>query len=377
MEDLYSVLGISKNASESELKKAYRKKAHEFHPDKNPGIVEAEKKFKAVQEAYEVLSDPQKKAHYDRYGSTKETGGFGGFGGGGGGGGRGFDFNEFSGFADIFENFFGENAYGGARKNKKAGPVNGNDIETEIDLKFEESIFGVEKYLEITKPEICSRCTGSGSEPGTSAKKCPECMGQGHVRVVKNTILGQMSSVHSCPSCHGAGEIPEKICKECNGDMRTRQTATVAVKVPKGIEDGTTIRLKGKGSAGYRGGRHGDLFVHVRVNAHKKFVRKGINIHSSEDIHLLQAVLGAGIKVDTINGKVDLKIPSGIQNGTVLTIKGKGSPSLKSDKVGDHLVTINVKVPEKLSRKERELYETLAKESGVDVKSDGFLGGIF
>lgn len=375
MEELYSVLGVSKNAGEAEIKKAYRKKAQELHPDKNPNNKEAEKKFKAVQEAYEVLSDPQKRANYDRFGSN--GGPQGGFNGSTGGfGGAGFNPNDFAGFADIFESFFGENIYGGARA-KKAGPVNGNDIETQIEIKFEEAIFGGEKYLEISKPETCSRCKGKGNEPSTAIRKCHECNGQGQIRVTRQTMLGKMSSVHLCPTCRGTGEIPEKVCGECRGQMRSKQTEEVVVKIPKGIEDGTTIRLKEKGSAGIRGGKHGDLFVHIRVSPNKKFERRGPNLHSSEDIHVLQAVLGANIKVETVHGKVDLKIPAGIQSGTELTIKGKGAPSIRSDKMGDHIVKINVKIPEKLSKKEREIYEGLAKESGVNVKPEGFLGNLF
>ncbi|MBI4127232.1 molecular chaperone DnaJ [Candidatus Peregrinibacteria bacterium] len=369
MEDLYSTLGVAKNASDSEIKKAYRKKAQEYHPDKNPGNKEAEKKFKAVQGAYEVLSDPQKRGNYDRGGFTDgQQGGFSGAGG--------FNPNDFAGFADIFESFFGENIYGGS-KAKKTGPVNGNDIETQIEIKFEEAIFGTEKYLEITKPEVCPHCAGKGNEPGTAVHKCRECNGQGQVRVTRQTMLGRMSSVHLCPSCQGTGDIPEKVCGTCRGQMRIKQSEEITVKVPKGIEDGTTIRLKEKGSAGIRGGKHGDLFVNIRVAPNKKFDRRGSNIHSSENIHVLQAVLGANVKVDTVHGKVDLKIPAGIQSGTELSIKGKGAPSIRSDKTGDHVVKINVKIPEKMSGREKDMYEELAKESGVNVKPEGLLNNLF
>ncbi len=377
MDDLYSTLGVGKGATEGEIKKAYRKKAQEFHPDKNPNNKEAEKKFKSVQEAYEILSDPQKRANYDRFGSAgasqrgAQGGGFG-FNGAQGG----FNPNDFAGFADIFESFFGENMRG-EEQTAKAGPIRGNDIQVQVDIKFEEAIFGVEKYLEITKPETCKKCAGKGNEPGTSVKKCGQCNGQGQVRVTRQTILGKMSSVHLCPTCQGTGEIPEKLCIECRGQMRTKQTEEVTVKIPKGIEDGTSIKIKEKGSAGVRGGKHGDLYVHVRVFAHKKFLRDGPNIHSSEDIHVLQAILGANIKVETVHGKVDLKIPAGIQSGTELSIKGKGAPNIRSDKMGDHILKVNVKIPEKLTKKERELFENLAKESKVNVKSEGFFDGIF
>lgn len=369
MQDYYSILGVDKGASEADLKKAYRKKAHEFHPDKNPGNTEAEKKFKEVQEAYDVLSNPQKRSRYDQFGSAGPEMNFGGAGG--------FDMGDLGGFADIFESFFGQGMGGSSAKAKKAGPVRGSDIETVIEIKFEEAVFGTDKLLEVLKPETCKRCEGKGNEPGTSIKRCPECNGQGQVRVTRQTILGQISSVHMCPSCHGAGELPEKLCKECSGQMRTKQRQEIKVKVPAGIEDGTTIRLKEKGSAGIRGGKHGDLFIHIRVLPHKKFKRTGTDIYSEETIHVLEAILGSIVKVDTIHGKVDLKIPAGTQSGTTLTIKGKGSPSVKSDKQGDHFVNIKVKVPEKLSRKEKDLYEQVANESRVQIKNEGFFGNLF
>lgn len=374
MTDFYSVLGVEKNATESDIKRAYRKKAHEYHPDKNPGDKASEAKFKEVQEAYDVLSNPQKRSQYDQYGSV---GGSGGFPGGGfGGGGAGFDPNQFGGFADIFESFFGEGfGGGGGRKGKKAGPTRGKDIETELHIKFEEAVFGTTKHLEITKPEVCDHCEGKGNEPGSTIKTCSECNGQGQVRSTRQTILGAISSVHVCPHCQGRGEVPDKMCTKCNGQTRIRKSVEVDVNIPKGIEDGTTIRLKGKGSAGALGGEYGDLFLHISVAEHPKFSREGKTIYSAETIPLVQAVLGATIKVDTIHGKESLKVPAGTQDGTVLTIKGKGSPSLKSDALGDHKVTLHLKVPEKLTKKEKELYEQLAGEAGVEVNKGGF--GLF
>lgn len=375
MNDFYSTLGLEKNANDADIKRAYRKKAQEYHPDKNPGNTEAEKKFKQVQEAYEVLSDKQKRSQYDQFGSA---------GNGAGGSGyyqqsaQGFDPNQFGGFADIFESFFGQGGGfggGGAGRSKKKGPTPGKDIETEIQIKFEEAVFGVSKHLEITKPEVCEHCKGAGNEPGTSVKSCGQCGGQGQVRSTRQTILGAISSVHLCPQCQGRGEIPDQICKKCNGQTRVKTTQEVSVQIPKGIEDGTTVKLKGKGAAGTFGGAHGDLYLHISVAPHPKFSREERTIFSTETIPLVQAVMGATIKVDTIHGKESLKIPAGTQDGTELTLKGKGSPSLRSDSLGDHKVTIRVKVPEKLSRKERELYEQLAKEAGVEVNKGGF--GLF
>ncbi len=373
MNDFYSTLGLEKTANDADIKRAYRKKAQEYHPDKNPGNAESEKKFKAVQEAYEVLSDQQKRSQYDQFGSA----------GSGAGGGyyqqsaQGFDPNQFGGFADIFESFFGQGGGfgGGTGRSKKKGPTPGKDIETEIQIKFEEAVFGVSKHLEITKPEVCEHCKGAGNEPGTSVKSCGQCNGQGQVRSTRQTILGAISSVHLCPQCQGRGEIPDQICTKCNGQTRVKTTQEVSVQIPKGIEDGTTVKLKGKGAAGTFGGAHGDLYLHISVAPHPKFSREERTIFSTEAIPLVQAVMGATIKVDTIHGKESLKIPAGTQDGTELTLKGKGSPSLRSDTLGDHKVTIHVKIPEKLSRKERELYEQLAKEAGVEVNKGGF--GLF
>ncbi len=364
MNDFYSVLGVEKNATESDIKRAYRKKAQQYHPDKNPGNKEAEAKFKEVQQAYDVLGDSQKRSQYDQYGSVGDNG----FPGGG----AGFNPNDFGGFADIFESFFGQGFGGGGRSPKKPGPTRGKDIETELTVKFEEAVFGTTKHLEITKPEVCDHCSGKGSEPGTTVKTCPQCNGQGQVRSTRQTILGAISSVHVCPQCQGRGEIPDKMCTKCNGQTRIRKSMEVDVNIPKGIEDGTTIRLKGKGAAGLMGGEYGDLFLHISVAPHPKFSREGKTIYSSELIPLVQAVLGATIKVDTIHGKENLKIPAGTQDGTVLTIKGKGSPSLKSDSLGDHKVTLHLKIPEKLTKKERELYEQLASEGGNEVNKGGW-----
>ena len=366
MSDFYSVLGVEKNATESDIKRAYRKKAQQYHPDKNPGNKEAEAKFKEVQTAYDVLGDSQKRSQYDQFGSV---GGGGGFPGGA----AGFDPNQFGGFADIFESFFGEGfgGFGGGGK-KKAGPMRGKDVETELKIKFEEAVFGTTKHLEITKPEVCDRCEGKGAEPGATIKTCPQCNGQGQVRSTRQTILGAISSVHVCPQCQGRGELPDQMCTKCSGQTRIRKSSEVDVTVPKGIEDGTTIRLKGKGAAGVLGGEYGDLFLHITVATHPKFSREAKTIYSNETIPLVQAVLGATIKVDTIHGKESLKVPAGTQDGTVLTIKGKGAPSLKSESLGDHKVTLHLKVPEKLTKKERELYEALAESMGVDVSKGGW-----
>lgn len=373
MADYYSVLGIGKEASDADIKKAYRRKAQEFHPDKNPGNKDAEQKFKEVQEAYEVLSDPQKRAGFDRFGTAGASGaGPQGFGGGG------FDPNGFGNFADIFESFFGGGGFdgfnGGRGGSRRKGPERGRDIETSITIKFEEAVFGTVKHLEVTKPQQCPHCQGKGAEPGSKITTCAQCHGQGQVRVTRQSMLGSISSVQVCSQCEGRGETPEKVCSVCKGQTRVKLAEEIEVTIPKGIEDGTTIRLKGRGAAGVLGGEYGDLFLHIQVSAHPKFSRDGKTIYSTETIPLLQAVLGANVKIDTIHGKVSLKIPAGTQPGSEFSLKGKGAPSLKSDAMGDHKVTVHIKVPEKLSKKEKELYEQLAEAAGLDVNK-GF--GLF
>lgn len=367
MSDFYSTLGVEKTASDADIKRAYRKMAQQYHPDKNKGDKAAETKFKEVQEAYEVLSDKQKRSNYDQYGSAQ-----GPFGGGGAGA-AGFNPNDFGGFADIFESFFGGGAggFGGQQSPKKAGPMRGSDIETEIQVQFEEAIFGATKHLELTKPERCADCKGSGAEPGSKIVECGHCHGSGQIRSTRQTILGQISSVHVCPQCQGRGEIPEKTCGKCGGQTRIKETTEISVNIPKGIEDGTRIRLQGKGSAGILGGPYGDLFLLVRVADHPKFHREGHTIYSREDIHLLQGVLGATVTVDTIHGKAELKIPAGTQSGTEFTLKSKGAPTLRSETLGDHKVTIQVRTPKKLTKREKELYTDLADEAGVDVNKGG------
>jgi molecular chaperone DnaJ len=375
MDNPYQQLGVDKNASDTDIKKAYRKKAQEHHPDRNPGNKESETQFKKIQEAYEVLSDRQKRAHYDRFGSANPGGP--GFGGGGGAqGGVNFDPSQFDGFADIFENFFGGFGFQGQGPQGNGGAPaaqKGRDIEVEIEVKFEEAVFGTTKHLEINKPEVCADCGGNGAEKGSALHKCTDCNGQGKVRVSRQTILGAISSIQTCGKCQGRGEVTEKNCQKCSGEGRVRQKSEMSVNIPKGIEDGTTIRLSGKGAAGSHGGGYGDLFLHVRVAEHPQFKREGQSIYSTKHIHLLQAVLGANLKVDTIHGKEDLKLSAGIQNGAVFTLKGKGAPSLRSERFGDHYVTIVVDTPSKLSKTEKDLYAQLARESKVDVQESGWL----
>jgi molecular chaperone DnaJ len=366
--DLYSILGVERSASDAELKKAYRKLAQKYHPDVNKDNEEAEKKFKEINMAYEILSDKQKRAQYDQFGSTGGPGG-GGFGGGFGG----FDPSQFSGdsgFADIFETFFGGAHPGGGRSRGPRGPQTGGDIETTLSLSLEESAFGTDKTLEINKADACPHCDGKGAEPGSSIVDCVDCQGTGQVRSVRQTILGNMQTVRTCSRCHGEGQVPEKPCTTCHGTMRTRQRQNLTVKIPAGVENGATIRLKGKGEAGIRGGGYGDLYLHIRVTPHKSFLRKGYDIHSEIELHVLQAILGDKINVETLHGPISLKIPSGTQNGHTFKLKQKGVQHMRGSGQGDHYVTVKVMIPTKLSKEEKVLYDQLTTASGLDLDPD-------
>lgn len=371
--DYYQTLGIDKKASEQDIKKAYRKLAQQYHPDKNKGDEAANARFKEINEAYEVLSDKQKRATYDQFGSAGANFGQGFSGNGQGFGGFGFDMNDFGGgassFSDIFETFFGGGAPRGARK-PKTGARRGNDIEATIELTFEESVFGTEKELQVTKPETCDRCAGQTVEPGSKLISCITCQGTGEVRSVRHTILGQINTSQVCANCHGQGQVPEKVCTQCHGTGRVRKTEKIRVKIPAGVDEGAVIRLTEKGEAGVKGGKHGDMYAHIRVQRSAKFIRDGFDIHTEEKIHLLQAVLGAEIEINTIHEKMTLKIPHGTQSGKVFKIKDKGIVKLNGVGNGDHYVKVIVEIPEKITKKEKAIYEELAKEGNIEVKPD-------
>lgn len=355
--DYYEVLGVAKSASEDEIKKAFRKLAVKYHPDKEGGD---EAKFKEINEAYEVLKDKQKRQRYDQFGHA----GVGGASGGGAGGfqgnpfegfdfgGQGMQFDFGGGLGDIFGQFFGGAA--GAQQNQ--GPRRGRDVETSITLTFEEAIFGVEKTINLTLNDECDHCGGTGAEPGTGMKTCPDCKGAGQQTRVMNSIFGQIQQAVTCPTCHGKGKIPEKNCSVCGGKGTMRQSREIKVKIPAGVDDGATIRLREHGEA-VQGGSKGDLYVHIRVKAHKKFTREGNIILSFEHISMVDAALGTEIDVDTVDGKVRMKIPAGTQNGTDFKLSGHGVPSLRSESRGPHIVGIIVDTPTKLTKKQKELLE--------------------
>ncbi len=351
--DYYEVLGVSKTASADEIKKAFRKLAVKYHPDKDGGD---EAKFKEVNEAYEVLKDAQKRQRYDQFGHAGVGGSSGGGYSGGnpfeGFNGQGFEFNfGDGGLGDIFGQFFG-----GGQQSR--GPVRGRDVETQIQLTFEEAIFGVERDMAFDMEDECSHCHGTTVEPGHELKVCPTCHGAGQQTRVMNTMFGAIQQAVTCETCNGRGKVPEKVCTVCHGRGTERRKQTITLKVPAGIDDGATIRLKERGEATANGPK-GDLYVHVRVKAHKKFTREGDLILSEQHIDMVDAALGTEIDVETVDGKVRMKVPAGTQSGTDFKLSGHGVPHLRSDRRGAHIVQIIVDTPTKLSKKQKELLESM------------------
>jgi molecular chaperone DnaJ len=353
--DYYEILGVSKSASADEVKKAFRKAAVKYHPDKGGDEV----KFKEVNEAYEVLKDQQKRQRYDQFGHAgvggDPSGGAGGFPGGGnpfgGFGGQNvhFDFGD-GGLGDIFGQFFG----GGQQR--QSGPKRGSDVETSVNLTFEQAVFGVEEKIELTMEDECSHCHGSTVEPGHSMKTCPTCKGAGQQTRVMNTIFGQIQQAVTCETCRGTGKVPEQVCSVCKGKGTERRKQSITLKIPAGIDDGATIRLRERGEA-IGGGARGDLYVNIRVKPHKKFTREGDIILSEEHIGMVEAALGTEIEVDTVDGTVTMKVPAGTQSGTDFKLANHGVPHLRGNSRGAHIVSVVVDTPTKLSKKQRELLE--------------------
>lgn len=357
--DYYDVLGVSKSASADEIKKAYRRLAVKYHPDKEGGD---EAKFKELGEAYEVLKDPSKRQRYDQFGHAGVGGGpaghaggpnpFEGFGSFGGFGAENiqFDFGD-GGLGDIFGQFFGGNS-GGRRQQQKRG----RDVETAVTLDFEEAVFGAEKNLSLTMDEPCSHCQGSRVEPGHGMKTCPTCKGAGQQTRTMNTMFGQIQQAVVCPTCEGDGKVPEKVCTVCHGKGTVRGDETIKVKIPAGIDDGTTIRLKERGEA-IAGGPRGDLYVRIRVKPHKKFTREGDAILSEEQIDMIDAALGTEIDVETVDGPIRMKIPAGTQSGTNFRLSDRGVPHIGAKARGAHIVNVVVNTPTKLTKKQKELLQ--------------------
>lgn len=366
--DYYEVLGVNKNATDDELKKAYRKLAKKYHPDANPdNKQEAEAKFKEVNEAYEVLSDSQKRKMYDQFGTADPQGFGGGQGPFGQGGyysytGSGFDgFGDFGDLGDIFSSFFG-GGFGGKNRRQSNGPRKGADLNLYMDITFEEAFLGVEKEVLVTRNEPCSNCHGTGAKPGTNSMKCPECNGTGQVRQVQNTILGQMQTTRTCSACHGTGEIIKEPCEACRGKGTVRKQPKIKIKIPAGIDDGQTVVLRGEGEPGQKGGPKGDLYITVRVKKHSIFTRKGSSVLCDIPITITQATLGAELEIPMVNGTKEVyKIPEGTQTGTKFTIRNKGFKSVNSNIQGDFIFTVIVQTPKRLSKEQRELLVKLAQ----------------
>lgn len=355
--DYYDILGIPKTASKQEIKSAYRKLAKEFHPDRNKAA-NAEQKFKEVQESYEILSDERKKAAYDKFGHA----GTQSFGGGGysdmGGFGGGFDMGDMGSINDIFEQFFGGGFGGFSTGGRGRGPrkSRGEDLEFNLKISFDESVFGTEKTIRYKRTVLCDSCKGTGAKGGTSMRTCADCNGAGQVRRVQQTILGNFQTVTPCATCQGTGSVIKEKCETCNGIGTITITADFKIKVPQGIPDGVTLRFKESGNAGSKGGLYGDLYINIEVEEHSELEKRGDDIYSDLEIDVSEAVLGVERKILTVRGEELIKIPAGTQPETVLKFSGKGAPRFKGSGSGDHYVKIIVKIPHKLNKKQRDLW---------------------
>ena len=377
--DYYEVLGLQKGASDDEIKKAFRKLAMKYHPDKNPGDKEAEEKFKEINEAYAVLSDPEQKSKYDRYGHAgvdpNAFQGFEGFGGfedifnmfGGAFGGGGFGGGGFGGFG----------GFGGQQRSRSAARK-GSDIQKQMTISFEDAAFGATKKIKLTKYVKCKTCGGTGASPGTSKKACPRCGGTGELRTQQQTPLGSFMSVSPCPDCGGSGQINESPCADCGGTGRVKDTVTITVNIPAGVDNDSVIPIRGQGEPGINGGPDGDLYIVLRVKDHKLFERKGTDLWLDIPISFEQAALGDEIIVPTLEEKIKYKVPAGTQPGTVFRLKGKGIKSLRSNRKGDLYVKVYLEVPTKLNKAQKKAIQEMGKSVGDECyqKKSGFMDSI-
>ena len=357
--DYYEVLGIQKGASEDEIKKAYKKLARKYHPDMNPGDKEAEEKFKEVNEANEVLSDPEKKTRYDQFGFAGVDPNYGA-GAGGGAYGGGFDFGD---LGDIFGSFFGGGFGGGQRRNPNA-PQRGESIRASVSVSFTEAAFGCEKSVTLERSEQCPTCKGNGCAPGTTPEICPDCHGTGTVQTRRQTPMGVFASNGPCRKCGGTGRLIHQPCPDCRGTGAVRKRKTIKINIPAGIDHGQTISLRGQGNAGKNGGPAGDLLITVMVQPHELFHRDGVDVFCEAPITFAQAVLGAELEIPTIDGKVKYSIPEGTQTGTVFRLKGKGIPVLNGRGRGDQYVTVTIETPRNLNKEQKEALRRFSETLG-------------
>lgn len=371
--DYYEILGVSKTATQDEIKKAYRSKAKQYHPDSNKGNEkEAEMKFKEVSEAYSILSDEQKRTQYDRFGADAVNGNYAGYGAG-----NGFDFSGFSGgfdidLEDILGSMFG-GGFGGFKQSKN-GPIKGSDLRYNMKLTFEEAVFGAKKEISITRNEKCTSCSGTGSKNGTETVTCDKCHGSGKIQAVQTTIMGTFSTVRTCDKCNGEGKIIKEPCEICGGTGNVKKAKKIEINIPAGIDDGQAISLTGQGDAGKRGGPNGDLFIVVSVLPHKVFTRKGKNIYFTAKIPFVKAVLGGNVQIPTLEGDTSFYIPEGTQPDTIFVLKNKGVPSRSGR--GNLEFKVQIEIPKKLSDKQKEILEQYAISCSEEVgpKKKGFFG---
>ncbi len=367
--DYYEVLGVAKDASADDIKKAFRAQAKKYHPDMNPDDKEAETRFKEVNEAYEVLSDSQKRAQYDQFGHAAFDQSAGGYGGAYSAGG----FSGFGGFDDIINSFFG----GGGARARRSGPEQGADLRYDLNLTFEEAAFGGKKSFTIQRNENCEACRGTGAKDGTKKRPCPSCNGTGQVRTVQNSIFGQVQQVTTCSTCRGEGTIIDEPCAACKGRGRVARTRSVTVNIPAGIDDGQSISLSGQGEPGRRGGPNGDLFVVVRVRPHKLFRRKGYDLSMDKAISFATAAMGGTVTIPTLEGDMEYAVPPGTQPGEVVRIAGKGIQRLRQTSKGDLFVRLVVDVPKKLTDKQKELLTQFEESFGKKVEPPKGKKGFF
>lgn len=356
--DYYEILGVEKNADEAAIKKAYRVLAKKYHPDMNPGDKEAEQKFKEASEAYAILSDPEKRRQYDQFGHAAFENGAGG------GGFGGFDFNNAD-FGDIFGDIFGD-LFGGRRSGRSSsGPMKGSNIRTSVHVTFEEAVFGVEKEIELTLKDECPKCHGSGAKPGTNPETCSKCGGKGQVVFTQQSFFGTVRNVQTCPECGGSGKVIRDKCVDCHGSGYIANRRKIQISIPAGIDNGQSVRIRGKGEPGTNGGPRGDLLVEVMVQRHPIFQRQDYNIYSTVSVSFAVAALGGEIVIDTVDGRVIYEVKAGTQTDTRVRLKGKGVPSLRNKDVrGDHYVTLVVQVPDKLSHEAKDLLRKFDEATG-------------